>query len=580
MTYQKVHWGIQNDDMTFEETGLQPEIIAAVTDQGFTQPTEVQEKAIPYILETSKDLIALAQTGTGKTAAFGLPLIQKIDLYSKDTQVLVLSPTRELAIQITKDLNSYAKYMKGLKITPVYGGTSITTQITALRKGSQIVVGTPGRILDLIKRKVLKLKNVNFLVLDEADEMLNMGFQEDLDRILAETPQEKQTLLFSATMPKEIARITKKYMRDAQEITIGQKNKGADKVTHHYYVVHARDRFSALKRIIDIHPNIYGIIFCRTRRECNEISKKLIKESYNADVIHGDLSQAQRDHVMDQFREKTVQLLVATDVAARGLDVNDLTHVINYELPDELEVYIHRSGRTGRAGKSGMSLSILHTRELYKVKQLERMSGKSFERKMIPTGREICEKQLYKLVDKVEKVKVDEQQIASYMPVIFEKLSWLERDELIKHFISVEFNRFLKYYRNAPDLNVQAGRQKLERTGETSRDRRDGRGFARFYVNIGKKHGLTAARFIGLVNDILPRRRAKIGKIEILDKISFIEVENRLQKELISGANKALFDNKSVVFEISEPRKDSKFKSKSNSRPKNFKKKKRFKKKW
>ena len=452
---------------TFHESGLHENIIKAITELGFEKPTPIQEKTIPFLLESDRDIIALAQTGTGKTAAFGLPMIHNIEWKNKVVQGIVLCPTRELCMQITNDLDLYSKYIDGLYVIPVYGGTSIDKQITALKRGGQIVVGTPGRVLDLIKRKKLLLNTVKYLVLDEADEMLNMGFKEDLDSILSQTPEGRQSMLFSATMPKEIANIAKKYMQDAEEISVGKKNMGADNVQHFYYVVQASNRYLALKRIADFYPNIYGIVFCRTRSETKEVAEKLMQDGYNADALHGDLSQAQRDQVMGRFRSKSLQILVATDVAARGLDVNDLTHIINYNLPDELEAYIHRSGRTGRAGKHGISITIVHGRETNKISQLEKKVGKSFEKKEVPGGKEICEKQLFNLIDKVEWVEIDESTIAPYLDIIDKKLGWLSREELIKRFVSMEFNLFLSYYKDAPDLNLKTSSR------ENQRDRGD-----------------------------------------------------------------------------------------------------------
>jgi len=422
--------------ITFKETGLNQDILKALDELGFENPTPIQEKTIPHLLSEEQDLIGFAQTGTGKTAAFGLPVIQKIDTDSKKTQAIILSPTRELCVQIAKDLDNYSKYTKGLSVAAVYGGASIDQQVRSLNKGAQIVVGTPGRTLDLIKRKKLKLSTVRFLILDEADEMLTMGFKDDLDAILEGTPDDKQTLLFSATMPKEIAAIAKKYMKDAIEISAGKKNIGAENVNHVYYMVNARDRYLALKRIADINPKIYGIVFCRTRRETKEVAEKLMADGYNADALHGDLSQAQRDYVMNRFRVKNLQLLVATDVAARGLDVTDLSHIINYNLPDDLEVYIHRSGRTGRAGKKGVCLTIIHSRETGKIKMIQKKVGKPFEHAPVPSGKEICGKQLYNLIDKIEKIEVDNSQIDQFLPEIYKKLEWLSREDLIKHFVS------------------------------------------------------------------------------------------------------------------------------------------------
>ena len=439
---------------------------------GFENPTPIQSKTIPHLLSTDQDLIASAQTGTGKTAAFGLPSIHLTNIDDKSTQTLVLCPTRELCVQIAKDLGDYSKYMKGINILAVYGGASIQPQIKSLKKGAQIVIGTPGRTKDLIKRKKLKLNNVSRVVLDEADEMLTMGFKEDLEDILATTPQEKQTLLFSATMSKNIISITKKYMSDPLEVSAGKANLGAENVEHIYYMVQAKDRYEVLKRIADINPTIYGIVFCRTRRETKEVANKLMNDNYNADTIHGDLSQAERDDVMGRFRKRQLQILVATDVAARGLDVEDLTHVINYNLPDDDEIYIHRSGRTGRAGKKGVSMVIIHGREIRKLKDIERTCGISFTKKDVPNGLDICKKRLYALIDKIEKVNVNEEQIEPFLPYIYEKLNWLDREKLIKHFVSTEFNRYLSYYKNSKDINVEAYEQ-----GNTKRQKSNRRKF-------------------------------------------------------------------------------------------------------
>jgi len=459
---------------TFQQMGLKKEILDAIGEMGFETPTSIQEKAIPVILTSSKDIIGRAQTGTGKTGAFGLPILQKLDPHSDHVQALILCPTRELCIQITKEIQNFAKKMLDVKVIPVYGGTSMDTQVYALKQKAQIVVGTPGRTLDLINRKKLKIEGIQWVVLDEADEMLSMGFKDDMDAILANTSKEKQTLLFSATMPHEIMRMVKTYMKDPIEIAAEQIQTGADNVTHHYYEVQARDRYVALKRVIDMQPDIYAIVFCRTRAETKEIAEKLSAEGYNSDALHGDLSQQQREYTLGRFRSKTLQLLIATDVAARGLDVTDLTHVINFNLPDDPDVYIHRSGRTGRAHRKGISITIIHSRENNRIKDLERRVGKTFERKKVPTGKEICEKQLFHLVEKVENVEVEEKQIMEFLPVIFNKLSWLDREELIKRFVSVEFNRFLAYYKDATDINVEHRKQEGGRA-ERQKGGRDGR---------------------------------------------------------------------------------------------------------
>lgn len=548
--------------MNFQETGLREDIIRATDELGFEQPTPIQERIIPLILNSEKDLIALAQTGTGKTAAFGLPLIHLTDMDFNKVQTIVLCPTRELCMQITGDMEKYSKYAKGFSTVAVYGGADIRNQIKALKSGCQVVVGTPGRVMDLINRKVLQLAFIKWLVLDEADEMLNMGFKEDLDVILAETPKEKRTFLFSATMPGEIAAIARKYMNDPEEISVGNRKQGADNVRHEYYTVQAKDRYSALKRIADIYPNIYGIVFCRTRAITKEVADKLMNDGYNADALHGDLSQAQRDFVMNRFRIKQLQLLVATDVAARGLDVNDLTHIINYDLPDDNEVYIHRTGRTARAGKSGIAISIIHSRETGKIRAIEHMLGKRFEQKKVPTGVEICEKQLFNLVDRVEKVEIDEAQIEQFLPDILKKLDWLSREDLIKHFVSVEFNRILTYYKNTPDLNVARP--------EDERDRkRTPRGeFKTLQINIGYQDGLNPPRLIGFINEQTRNRNIEVGRIEIGENSSYFEIENQSWEEVIKAfRDDAKFDGVSVRVEISGTQQKARPKYRSNDRP-------------
>jgi len=555
---------------TFEETGINPQIIKAVSELGFEKPTPIQELTIPYLLEKKKDLVALAQTGTGKTAAFGLPILNQIDLDSGKTQALILSPTRELCVQISNDIKNYSKYLKNIRIGTVYGGASADKQIAELNKGCQIVVGTPGRVLDLKKRKKLKVNHINYLVLDEADEMLDMGFKDDLDAILESTPEEKQTLLFSATMPKEISKIAKKYMNDADEISVGEKNTGAENVNHQYYLTKAKDRFKALKRILDSHPNIYSIVFCRTRRDTKEVADKLIENGYNAEALHGDLSQAQRDYVMNRFRIKHMQILVATDVAARGLDVNDLTHVINYNVPEEPKIYIHRSGRTGRAGKTGTSISLIHSRELFRLRDIEKKLGKKIVRKSIPGGKEICERQLFNLIDKVEKIEVEDEQIGPFMDVIYKKLSWLSREELINHFVSVEFNRFLSYYKGAPDLNINEDVSE-RREGKKNRKSRDRGDFSRFFINLGSKKKLSPAKLIGLINDQTQMRDINIGKIDILDSFSFFEVESKYEEDILNGFADCKYKGMNISVELSKEKKSS---SGQRSKKKNYSKKK------
>ena len=539
--------------MSFKELGLKQELLEAVELLGFENPTKVQELAIPAILQSQRDLIALAQTGTGKTGAFGLPSIQQVDETSDAVQVLILSPTRELAIQIAKDMKAFAKKVKGLKTVAVYGGANISSQIRALDNGCQVVIGTPGRMLDLIRRRKLDVRNVRTLVLDEADEMLNMGFQEDLDAILKDTPAEKQTLLFSATMPKAIANMAKKYMHDPQEIEVGERNSAAKNVEHHFYMVQAKDRFEALKRIVDMHPDVYGIVFCRTRRETSEIAHKLNKDGYDVDLLNGDLSQAQRDDVMNRFRTKELQLLVATDVAARGLDVDSLSHVINFNLPDDLEVYVHRSGRTGRAGKSGISISIVHTREMRRIKDLERMCNTGFIKKEVPSGEEICGIRMLDLIDTVKETKVNEEQMQKFLPQALEKLADLEREELIKHFLSVEFNHFLDYYKNSSDLNAQGGRDKGSRNERGGRNDRSGRvteaGYDRYFINIGGRDGLNPVRLMGLLNESLNGAKPDFGKIDIQNNFSFFEVESGYQNALIQSVKDVQFEGRGVSIE-------------------------------
>lgn len=571
----------------FNEMGLSAEIQSAIEDLGFVQPTPVQEKVVPFLLESTQDMVALAQTGTGKTAAFGLPIIQQIDSNKKSVQVLILSPTRELAMQIGSDLEHYSKNLSKIKIAIVYGGSDIQKQISDIGHGAQIVVGTPGRTLDLIKRKKLRVNEIRWVVLDEADEMLSMGFKDDLDAILENSPAEKQTLLFSATMPQEIVSISKKYMHNIHEISVGKKNTGTANVEHHYYLVHAKDRYLALKRIADVNPSIYGIIFCRTRMETKEVADKLMQDGYNADALHGDLSQSQRDFVMQRFRGKHLHMLVATDVAARGLDVNDLTHVINYNLPDDPEVYIHRSGRTGRAGKKGISVSLIHLREKGKLKQVERTVNQPFIKKMVPSGKEICEKQMFSLIDRVEKIDVNNEQIGEFMPVIYKKLSWLDREELIKHFVSVEFNRFLTYYENAADINVDESRQnerdysgrgergerggrrdggrRKDRDGRDGRGRRDdfggkperrGRGgnheFSRFFFNMGKKNGIGKRTIIDMINQNMPGKNVEIGSIEVLKGFSFFEIDKRFENEVLSSFKDATYKGQRIGIDIAK----------------------------
>jgi len=551
---------------TFIETGLQEEILRAIQDLGYEKPTPIQAKTISHLLQTEQDLMALAQTGTGKTAAFGLPSLQKVDPKIKSTQILILSPTRELALQITSDMKSFSKYIKGVHIVPVYGGASIDNQMKDLRKGAQIVVATPGRAKDLINRGRLQVQDINTLILDEADEMLSMGFKDDLDAILAQTPQEKQTLLFSATMSKEVERISKNYMHNPDKISVAAENKGAETVSHIYYMVPAKYRYEVLKRIADMNPDIYGIVFCRTRRETKEVAAKLMHDNYNADALHGDMSQSQRDDVMKRFRNKQLQLLVATDVAARGLDVNDLTHIINYNLPDQTEYYTHRSGRTGRAGKTGISIAIIHTREKNKLKDIERISKIKFEQKQVPTGEEICSKQLIALTDKVVNADIDNKQIEPFLEEIYHKFEHLSKEEVIKHFVATEFNRFLDYYKNAKDINVVESKRD-KKSSKKTRTRND---FTRLFLNVGKKENLTPLRLIGIVNNALDSGNVEIGKIEILNNFSFFEIESKVTEKLAKVIKNETFEGRDLSVEIANSSGSNKHKKDKRQRKDKF----------
>lgn len=532
---------------TFEELGVNEEIRHAIEELGFEHPMPVQEEVIPYLLGNKNDVIALAQTGTGKTAAYGLPIIQKVNPESNATQALILSPTRELCVQIADDLRDFSKYIKGLHVVPVYGGADIGGQIRTLKHGVQIIVATPGRLIDLMNRGVANLEDVNNVVLDEADEMLNMGFTESIDAIFEKLPENHNTLLFSATMSKEIERIAKNYLHDYKEIVVGSRNEGAEHVNHIYYMVHAKDKYLALKRVVDFHPRIYAIIFCRTKLETQEIADKLIKDGYNAESLHGDLSQQQRDLTMQKFRKHTVQLLVATDVAARGLDVDDLTHVINYGLPDDIESYTHRSGRTGRAGKKGTSISIIHSREKFKVRQIEKQIGKEFVDGTLPTAEEICKKQLYKAMDNIMKADVDEEEIAPYMEEIMRQFAYIDKEDIIKKMVTIYFGRFLEYYKNAPEIEKPTG-GKRERDGKERKQRSQagnrGRceaepGFKRLFINLGKADGFYPGEIMQFLNKHV-RGRQEVGHIDILQKFSYIEVpeeDARKVMKALSGTN-------------------------------------------
>ena len=536
---------------TFEELGVSAEIRRAIEEMGYEQPMPVQEEVIPYLLGENNDVVALAQTGTGKTAAFGLPLIQKINVNRKEPQSLILCPTRELCLQIAGDLNDYSKYIDGLRVLPVYGGSSIESQIRSLKRGVHIIVATPGRLIDLMERKTVSLATIDNVVMDEADEMLNMGFTDSINAILADVPQERNTLLFSATMSPEIARISKNYLRNAKEITIGRKNEGTANVKHVVYCVHAKDKYAALKRIVDYYPDIYGIIFCRTRKETQEIADKLMQEGYNADSLHGELSQAQRDAVMQKFRIRNLQLLVATDVAARGLDVDDLTHVINYGLPDDTESYTHRSGRTGRAGKTGTSIAIINLREKGKMKEIERIISKKFVVGEMPTGKQICEKQLYKVIDELEKVKVNEDEIEDFMPAVYRKLDWLSKEDLIKRMVSLEFNRFLEYYRGREEIQVENCSSRDKKEGKNKRSRQAQEGYKRLFINLGKTDSFFPADIIGLLNKNM-KNRIEVGRIDILQNFSFFEVAEEDGNNVVKALNRIKWNGRKVVVEITE----------------------------
>lgn len=542
---------------TFEELGVSPEIRKAIEELGYENPMPVQEEVIPYLLGNGNDVVALAQTGTGKTAAFGLPLIQKIDVKNCVPQALVLCPTRELCLQIAGDLTDYSKYITDLKILPVYGGSSIDSQIRSLKRGVHIIVATPGRLIDLMERKVAQLATIRDVVMDEADEMLNMGFTDSINAILENIPQDRNTLMFSATMSSEIARIAKTYLHEAKEITIGTKNEGSKNVNHVAYIVHAKDKYLALKRVVDFYPQIYGIVFCRTRKETQEIADKLIQDGYNADSLHGELSQAQRDLVMQKFRQRHLQLLVATDVAARGLDVNDLTHVINYGLPDDTESYTHRSGRTGRAGKTGISIAIINLREKGRMKEIEHIIKKKFEVSVLPSGQEICQQQLIKVIDDIEKVKVNEEEIETFLPGIYRKLDWLDKEDLIKRVVSLEFNRFLDYYKNAPEIeqpkaNEKKSEAKESRKGDKEKvGRKAEKGYTRLFLNLGKTDGFYTNQIIDLVNRNLRKERIQIGRIDLMQNFSFFEVIQEQAPQVLKALNKVVLNGgRKVCVEI------------------------------
>lgn len=542
---------------TFEELGVSEEIRKAIDELGFEQPMPVQEEVIPYLLGNRNDVIALAQTGTGKTAAFGIPLLQRINIESKETQAVVLSPTRELCLQIADDLKDFGKYLPHLHIAAVYGGASIETQIKQLRRGVQIIVATPGRLIDLMHRGKAKLENVHNVVLDEADEMLNMGFQESITEILTDVPEDRNTLLFSATMSREVERVAKGYLHDYKEIVVGSRNEGAENVNHIYYMVNAKDKYLALKRLVDFYPKIYGIVFCRTKVETQEVADKLIKDGYNAESLHGDLSQQQRDLTMQKFRSHLTQLLVATDVAARGLDVNDLTHVINYGLPDDVENYTHRSGRTGRAGKKGTSLSIIHTRERSKVRNIEKIIGKEFVDGTLPSAEEICKKQLFKTMDSILKTDVDEEQIAPYVADIKRQFEYIDKEDIIKKIVTVTFGRFLDYYKNAPEIEKPSTSRSKGGDGRGSRGEGKGyrersrgprqaeAGFTRLFINLGKTDGFYPGEVMQFINKHVQGRQ-EVGHIDLLQKQSYVEVPEKDAKKVMNALDGLSYKGRKV----------------------------------
>jgi len=537
----------------FEQLGLNESLLKAILDLGFENPSEVQEKAIPLLLEKDTDMVALAQTGTGKTAAFGFPLIQKIDADNRNTQALVLSPTRELCLQITNELKNYAKYEKGINVVAIYGGASITEQAREIKRGAQIIVATPGRMQDMINRGLVNIKNIDYCVLDEADEMLNMGFYEDICSILSDTPDEKSTWLFSATMPAEVARIAKQFMSSPVEITVGTKNSGSATVSHEFYLVNARDRYEALKRLADANPDIFSVVFCRTKRDTQQVAEKLIEDGYSAAALHGDLSQAQRDGVMKSFRGRQIQMLVATDVAARGIDVDNITHVVNYQLPDEIETYNHRSGRTGRAGKLGTSIVIVTKSELRKISSIERIIKQKFEEKTIPSGIEICEIQLLHLANKIKETEVDHE-IDNYLPAINEVLEGLSKEELIKKMVSVEFNRFINYYKKNRDLSSQSSgsdrRERDDRDGGASRDNNSGA--TRYFVNIGSRDNFDWMTLKDFLKETLDLGRDDVFKVDVKEGFSFFNTDAEHTDKVMEVLNNVQLEGRRINVEISK----------------------------
>lgn len=536
----------------FIELGIRHDIVNAISELGFQNPTPIQEQSIPVLLTGSNDFVGLAQTGTGKTAAFGLPLLELLDFQEKHPQALVLCPTRELCLQITNDIKNYSKKMSNVHVVAVYGGASISDQLRHIKRGVQIVVATPGRMLDIINRKAIDFSQVKYVVLDEADEMLNMGFQEDIDNILSTTPEEKKTWLFSATMPSEVRRIAKKYMTDPYELTMGEKNTGNANIEHEYYVVRARDKYAAFKRIVDFNPDIFGIVFCRTKIETQEIAEALMKDGYNADSLHGDLSQQQRDKVMKRYRDRSLQLLIATDVAARGIDVNDVTHVINYSLPDEVENYTHRSGRTARAGKTGVSIAIINAKELGKIRQIERVIGKRFIKAEIPTGFDVCEKKLFSIVHKVNTVTVNEEQIEQYLPRIMEEFKDMSKEEFIKRFASIEFNIFLDYYKNAPDLNAPVDEGRRFEKDDRSLHRNGGKSdYTRLFINLGSVDEFNRGELLGYICNNTNISGRAVGKIDVKGVYSFFEVMHADVDKVMNGFKGIDFKGRPIRIEVS-----------------------------
>ena len=544
----------------FTDFGLNSALLKAIGELGFENPMPIQEQTIPVLLERDTDFVGLAQTGTGKTAAFGLPLLQKIDAEQRCVQALILCPTRELCMQITKDLRNYAKYIPEVLVVPVYGGASSELQFKDLAKKPQVIVATPGRLRDMIRRNRVDFTNVRTMILDEADEMLNMGFQEEVDDILEYMPKERNTMLFSATMPKEVEAILNKYMTNPVKVAVGERNSGTANVDHRYYMMAAKDRYSVLKRIIDYTPSIYGIIFCRTKLETQEIADSLIQDGYNAAALHGDLSQAMRDNVMDHFRKRSLQLLVATDVAARGIDVKELTHIINYNLPDDIETYVHRSGRTGRADKRGICISLVHLREKHKIKQIEKIVGRPIERAMIPTGKEVCEKQLFNHIDRIEHVDINREDIDDYLPVIFKKLEWMSREELITRMVALNFNRFLDYYKDAVDLNADDKAEKKDRQErKKERDRQD-ETMKRLFFGMGKNDHVLPQKIIGKINDVTHTKNIPIGRIDLFPDYSYVDVEESFVPMILECFSDPRKNPKGIVVEVAkeQPKREKK----------------------